>query len=658
MRGKSLKDILNPRFLRSVHLWLIAHLVIIASQFALAQGVHINLRANINPNPPHYNTYAEVWGDGNYAYVASQRQASGVQIFNISNPNAPVLVAKYAPANISLNMQGLSVSNGIGYFGDDAGGGLQIVDLSNPSQPTLIKQITSANGGYDNVHDLFYDGNGHVYLPNYRVNADVQVWDVSNPANPFKVTTITGHDPSSTHDVTVIGNRMYMAGWSGTIDIWDITNIQSPTLLGYFQSDPHSQDIWPTVDGNYLVVPHELTTGGLIRIYDISNPANVALVSTINGATLGISAVTPVETRVMNNLLYVSWYQAGLIVFDITDPRNPIMVGSYDTYPGPVINSTYLGAWGVYPFLGQDRVLVSDQNTGLYILDCTGLSSQPALYNYTLNPMKVTGGLAQPEQIFLVGQAQAGGYPVTLTANGPIGTGTITVPAGTSSANFTEPTNAVAANTPVTATASDGTYTISATTTLTPPVPKIVVAPLSVVGGNSVTGTASLNVAPVVATNISITVLSGAGAVQSIPSTVTVAAGTTSTSFVISTLNVSSSTAVQVSAAANGGTSTAKFTVTPDVPASVSFSPATVVGGSTSTGTLQLAAPVNSDTVVSLTVVSGAVAVSSVPTTVTVSAGTRSSTFSVVTNPVSSQTVVKISASLNGVSKTGSLTVK
>ena len=626
----------------------------------MAQAIHINLRANINPHPPHYNTYSEVWGDGNYAYVASQRQASGIQIFDISNPGAPVLVAKYAPANISLNMQGLSVSNGIGYFGDDAGGGLQIVDLSNPSQPTLIKQITSANGGYDNVHDLFYDGNGHVYLPNYRVNADVQVWDVSNPASPFKVTTITGHDPKSTHDVTVIANKMYMAGWSGTIDIWDVTNInnQAPTLLGYFQSDPHSQNMWPTADGNYLVVPHELTTGGLIRIYDISNPANVALVSTINGATLGISAVTPSETRVMNNFLYVSWYQAGLIVFDITNPRNPIMVGSYDTYPGPVIASTFLGDWGVYPFLGQDKVLVSDQNTGLYILDCTGLSSQPALYNYILSPTKVTGGLAQPETIFLVGQAQAGGYPVTLTANGPIGTGTIRVPAGASSVSFTEPTNAVASNTLVTATATDGTYTVSASTTLTPPVPKIAVAPSAVVGGNSVTGTVSLNVAPVVATNVSITVLSGAGAVKSIPSTVTVAAGTTSTSFVISTLNVSSNTPVQLSAAANGGSATTKFTVTPDVPASVTFNPSTVVGGSTSTGTVQLAAPVNSDTVVPLTVISGTPAVSSIPPSVTVSAGTQSSTFSVVTNPVSSQTTVKISATLNAVSKTGSLTVK
>lgn len=658
---KPLKDILKTHCVRNVQLWLAALAVVFVSQFAVAQGIHISLRGNVNPNPPHYNTYSEVWADGNYAYVASQRAASGVQIFDITNPDAPKLVSKYAPANTSLNMQGLSVSNGIGYFGDDSGGGLHIVNVADPAHPTLITRITSANGGYDNVHDLFYDGNGHLYLPNYRVNADVQVWNVSNPAAPYKITTITGHDPSSTHDVTVINNKMYMAGWSGTIDIWDVTNIdsQAATLLGYFQSDAHSQNMWPTSDGNYLVVPHELLTGGLIRIYDITNPANVVLVSTISGAAQGVSAVTESETRVMGNLLYVAWYQAGLVVFDITDPKNPVMVGSYDTYPAPTVASTYVGAWGVYPFLGQDKVLVSDQNTGLYVLDCTAVSSQPALYNLVLNPTKLAGGLAQPGQIFLVGKAEAGGYPVSLTTNGPMGAGTLTVPDGASNLSFTEATSAVTANTLVTATATDGSYTVSATTTLTPPVPnRIAVAPTSVVGGNPVNATVFLNVAPAVNTTVTITVPSGASAVQSIPSTVTIAAGTTSAPFPISTYNVSASTSVQLVAAANGGSTSVRFTVTPDVPSSVVFSPATVVGGSTSTGTVQLAAPVNADTAVALSVTGGATAVASVPASVTVPANSKTATFPVVTNTVSAQTIAKITATLNGVSKTGSLTVK
>ena len=46
----------------------------------------------------------------------------------------------------------------------------------------------------------------------------------------------------------------------------------------------------------------------------------------------GINAVTPHNPVVMGNKLYVAWYQAGIQVFDITNPANPKRIGQYDTY--------------------------------------------------------------------------------------------------------------------------------------------------------------------------------------------------------------------------------------------------------------------------------------------------------------------------------------
>ena len=87
-----------------------------------------------NPDPfPAYQSYAGVWGDGNYAYIGSERR-NGVLIYDVSNPDAPVLVGTYAPSNPnSFDMEDIKVANGIGYFADNFGTGLHIVDVSNPA---------------------------------------------------------------------------------------------------------------------------------------------------------------------------------------------------------------------------------------------------------------------------------------------------------------------------------------------------------------------------------------------------------------------------------------------------------------------------------------------------------------------------------------------
>jgi uncharacterized protein (TIGR03437 family) len=110
-------------------------------------------------------------------------------------------------------------------------------------------------------------------------------------------------------------------------------------------------------------------------VFDISNPASATLTSTITAQSLGIEAFSPHNPYIIGNLLFVSWYQAGLIIIDITNPSQPRLVGSYDTYAGTM--SGFRGCWGAYPFLGFDRVLLSDMDNGLYIVDATAAVAGP-----------------------------------------------------------------------------------------------------------------------------------------------------------------------------------------------------------------------------------------------------------------------------------------
>jgi len=83
---------------------------------------------------------------------------------------------------------------------------------------------------------------------------------------------------------------------------------------------------------------------------------------------------------IKDNLVYLSYYQDGLQVFDISDPSNPIRIAYYDTYM-PVNTGGYAGAWGVYAFLPSGRILISDVQSGLFVLNIENVESQSLALN-------------------------------------------------------------------------------------------------------------------------------------------------------------------------------------------------------------------------------------------------------------------------------------
>jgi hypothetical protein len=238
---------------------------------------------------------------------------------------------------------------------------------------------------------------------------------VTNPASPVFIRDINPTEPQWVHAVHIRGNRMFTSGWGngfsrGRTEIYDITNIatQPPALLGFITdqtgitagNNMHSS--WTSEDGNYLYSCRETNNGtGDLRVYDITNPAQPVLVNSLKMADLGLNAVTPHNPVVYGNKLYVSWYQAGVQVFDISNPAEPKRIGQYDTYspafapeeiPASLsdepwdlvcgtdalqnaLPTTYDGNWAVFPLLGDDRVLAGDMAGGLFILDASGATA-------------------------------------------------------------------------------------------------------------------------------------------------------------------------------------------------------------------------------------------------------------------------------------------
>lgn len=382
----------------------------------------IRLRSQITPPCDSSGSnlkYADIYADGNIA-VQGSYTCRGAFIYNVSNPDAPVLASWYNPGNNQQFLEAIVVGNR-GYFGSGNGGGVHIVDLTNPANPQLLGIVNSSSGngnGFNSIHEMVVWGNFLIENSNVLSNKNIKVINVSNPAAPVFVRDIIPTEPLWVHAMHIRGNRMFTSGWGtssqrGRTEIYDVSNLgtQAPTLLGYIE-DPSANvtagnnmhSSWSSEDGNYLYSARETSNGtGDLRIYNISNPAVPLLVNSIGMGELGLNAVTPHNPVVMGNYLYVSWYQAGVQVFDIgADPVNPRRVGQYDTFqsafaptdeerqalagaePWDMICSsefrqnalptTYDGNWAVFPFLGQNKILAGDLTNGLLILDAGRLS--------------------------------------------------------------------------------------------------------------------------------------------------------------------------------------------------------------------------------------------------------------------------------------------
>ncbi|MCW5960354.1 MAG: VCBS repeat-containing protein [Pyrinomonadaceae bacterium] len=388
-------------------------LVVSAGAFeAFAQKVR--LRAQINPPCATSSRlkFADIYADGNIA-VQGSYNCRGAFIYDISNPDNPVLASWYNPgANIQF-LEAIVVGNR-GYFGSGNGFGVHIVDLTDPYNPIFLGKVDASSGnGHNSIHEMMVWGNYLIENFNGFSSKIIKFINISNPANPVFVRDLNPTEVNWVHAMHIRGNRMFTSGWGNSsnrarTEIYDISNIasQAPTLLGFIEDQTsvtagnsmHSS--WSSEDGNYLYSCRETTSGnGDVRVYNITNPAQPLLVKSIRMDDLGLNAVTPHNPVVVGNLLYVAWYQAGLQVFDISIPSDPKRVGQYDTYqpvfaPSDdekeralnsdpwdivcgsdelqnILPTTYDGNWAVYPFLGQDTVLLGDLTNGLIVVDAS-----------------------------------------------------------------------------------------------------------------------------------------------------------------------------------------------------------------------------------------------------------------------------------------------
>ncbi|MEL7020008.1 MAG: choice-of-anchor B family protein [Bacteroidota bacterium] len=316
---------------------------------------------------------SDVWGyvapDGTeYALVGLQ---NGVSVVSLADPANPVESGQLSGA--ASNWRDLKTYGEYAYVTNETAGGLLVVDLTQlPDTVTATNWTPSITEGLNaprlsTCHNIYIDENGVAYLAGCNLNGGGMIF-VDVATTPGSPKLIDVGDARYSHDVFVRDNVMYSSDINdGFFSITDVSDKEDVVLMAT-QTTPFAftHNSWLSDDSQILFTTDERGDAP-IGSYDISDLSNIQLLDEFRPSATINKGVIPHNVHVLDDYLIISHYTDGCVIVDAARPDNLVEVGNFDTFSGP--DGGFGGSWGAYPFLPSGRVLVSDQSSGLFILE-------------------------------------------------------------------------------------------------------------------------------------------------------------------------------------------------------------------------------------------------------------------------------------------------
>jgi|GEM_PF-2989085 len=312
--------------------------------------------------------YSNCWGyvapnGKEYAIVGT---INGTQIVDISTDTLKEVAFIPGP---SSQWREMKVYQHYAYVvTEGTGAGLQIIDLDSMK---LVNTITTTQ--VPSGHTVSIEGK-YLYINGARYgNGGIVVLDLTDPVNPV---VVGSYQEEYVHDCFVKNDTIYAAAIYGIgLDILDATNkanIKRVNLVHYPFAGTHNTDV--SADGKYVFTTDEINgdpnmMGNIVRVWDKTDIKNLKLVGTYVAKPKTIAH----NIHVKGKYAYVAHYTEGVRVVDIQNPEIPVEVAYYDTYPGSA--HATIGNWGVFPYYQSNRIIATDMNGGLFVLNFPGQQS-------------------------------------------------------------------------------------------------------------------------------------------------------------------------------------------------------------------------------------------------------------------------------------------
>jgi hypothetical protein len=398
---------------------------------ASARNVRVVGYSDVEGRPPFKLAIQEVGGRW-YLYMGHLWHR-GWTIMDVTDPSRPSVVNFIpGPANtwtIQMEVFAGKMITALERMPPSWGGdpaqpfdeGVLLWDLADPASPRLLGQFRTGGSG---THRNGYFGGRYVHLaagmPGYSGNIYVII-DIADPAHPVEAGrwwvpgqhVAGGETPRagvSVHGPPYVeGNLVYVPWGAAGLVILDISDPAHPARVGQLSFTPPflgnigAHSVLPITTRNLAIVNSESIAEDCreplnhTSMVNVANPANPVLLAIFpipvpppgspftdfcaKGGRFGPHNVnqnrhSPFVER-SDDLVYLTYFNAGLRIYDTTDPRQPREVGWFippeptQRY-GPQPMGSLVGQTEDVLVDARGYIYLTEKNQGLWILRFTG----------------------------------------------------------------------------------------------------------------------------------------------------------------------------------------------------------------------------------------------------------------------------------------------